>query len=665
MSLLKRLTMSAALVAAAAAAATSAVVPHPSVEQWKRDILRDALSRMDHASPDWVVLQAGIRASALSALRLSATPQQTVLSLTLDGDVLALVDRPNRDRIVLDSHQAIPVLDGAAMPARDGLVRAIHVQLHAVEPQFVTRISLDTSTRSTVSFKRTANGLDVILTSNDGRPSPQDAVTETLDALLAHEQAQLDVRRSAFDEMSMRLVTLHAEHARFLRQALTDLDQVLHECKLAHVQDRLESVVPAQDTASTVNWADEVATLEAFLRDATQQQHDLDAGLQTYRDATATAMDDLAGKTEAACEQHAAASVTAAALGTLESLVGEITPVVTAHEAEFSAIVAHYTDFIATMNSTYASLRDHALAHQQEGHSLLRSTPRPTPRSATAASSQSTTPADAIEAILHLKPPIEAVGDTSLDLSHAPVPVATLDSVPTLPESTPPGKRNATAVTTDDAQPVATDNQINSRMQTIFPGIGEPDAEMQKPAAPMLAAVNDTAAESMDPMAPSYSGDPLDQLVNIDFREMELSHVVSILAKKAQINVIAGTDITGTVTANLRNVPLRQAMETALRMNGLGMLEEDGIFRIVSYEEAVAARRATRMLYLNNAQADEVKKTLDDVLVGSPDAALMSISANPSTNVVILSGPAAAVSRWFATSMSPNQPCRPLRGRSG
>ena len=133
--------------------------------------------------------------------------------------------------------------------------------------------------------------------------------------------------------------------------------------------------------------------------------------------------------------------------------------------------------------------------------------------------------------------------------------------------------------------------------------------------------------------------DPLDQLVNIDFREMPLSNVVALLAQKAQINVVAGADVVGTVTAKLTNVPLREAIETVLRMNGLGMVEKKGIFYIVPYEQAVAERRATRMIHLRNAQAKDVKLTIDGILLGDPDAQLVSASSNDSTNTIIISGP--------------------------
>ena len=53
--------------------------------------------------------------------------------------------------------------------------------------------------------------------------------------------------------------------------------------------------------------------------------------------------------------------------------------------------------------------------------------------------------------------------------------------------------------------------------------------------------------------------DPMNQLVDIDFRDMELSNAVAILARKAGVNVVAGPPLTGTITASLKGVPLRSA----------------------------------------------------------------------------------------------------------
>ncbi len=174
-------------------------------------------------------------------------------------------------------------------------------------------------------------------------------------------------------------------------------------------------------------------------------------------------------------------------------------------------------------------------------------------------------------------------------------------------------------------------------------------ASSTQPASILLGGVapSEKAADKSDgqavgidakPLPPGM--DPLNLPVSLDFRDMELSNVVNLLAQKAQINILAGTQLTNmTVTASIKNVPLRQAIEMVLRMNGLGMVEEEGVFRIVSYEQAQQINRVSRTVKLQIAKATDVSKTLQDVLMGAPDATLVSVSANDATNVIIVSGP--------------------------
>jgi len=160
--------------------------------------------------------------------------------------------------------------------------------------------------------------------------------------------------------------------------------------------------------------------------------------------------------------------------------------------------------------------------------------------------------------------------------------------------------------------------------------------------------VTSAATPSATPLAPAvlphqedkYTGNPLNRPVNLVFRDQELASIVALLASMADINVIAGTDIKGlTVTTDLRGVPLMQAMQTALRLNDLGIIEEEGIYYIVPYQDAVARQRVTEMLKLNNAEADKLKTVLMDLIAGTPEQAEINISANKEANILLISGP--------------------------
>ena len=156
-------------------------------------------------------------------------------------------------------------------------------------------------------------------------------------------------------------------------------------------------------------------------------------------------------------------------------------------------------------------------------------------------------------------------------------------------------------------------------------------------------------------MKPKYEGDPLAQMVNVDFRDMDLTNVVAMLAHKADINVIAGTALEGTVTANLRNVTLRQAIDTSLRMNNLGMIEELGIYKIVPVEEADMVNRVTEIINFKNAKADEVAKLITDVTRTMGGRATFAVTADKTANLIVLSAPKHRIEEVAALARSLDQ----------
>lgn len=174
--------------------------------------------------------------------------------------------------------------------------------------------------------------------------------------------------------------------------------------------------------------------------------------------------------------------------------------------------------------------------------------------------------------------------------------------------------------------------------ETVAPP--EESAPEQAPVEkPKAAAGKGDVADATEADSATVGGDPLEQLVSIDFYQMDLSNVVTLLAKKAQVNVIGGDAIQGQVTAQIKNIPLRHALELVLELHGLGIVEEDGVLKIVTQEEAQRADRTQEIIFLENSNAEEVKTTLDGVILGDAGSKLITVTANPSTNIVIVAGP--------------------------
>jgi len=74
-----------------------------------------------------------------------------------------------------------------------------------------------------------------------------------------------------------------------------------------------------------------------------------------------------------------------------------------------------------------------------------------------------------------------------------------------------------------------------------------------------------------------YRGAPVD----LDLKGAELADVFRLLADVGRVNIVVGSEVTGTVTMRLRQVPWDQALDVIVRAKGLA-LERDGNVIIVT-----------------------------------------------------------------------------------
>lgn len=97
----------------------------------------------------------------------------------------------------------------------------------------------------------------------------------------------------------------------------------------------------------------------------------------------------------------------------------------------------------------------------------------------------------------------------------------------------------------------------------------------------------------------------LNQVVDLDFNEMDLRNVVELLAKKGEINVVIRPELAKgkTVTAALKNIPLGRALEVILEINDLKLLERNDVYEVVSRDEAQQpAHQASKLFVLRESE---------------------------------------------------------------
>ncbi len=84
--------------------------------------------------------------------------------------------------------------------------------------------------------------------------------------------------------------------------------------------------------------------------------------------------------------------------------------------------------------------------------------------------------------------------------------------------------------------------------------------------------------------------------VTIDFRAVEIDRLLRIIEQVSGLNIVVGREVRGRVTVQLTDVPWRQALDSILRANGYGYVQEGNIIRIdtreiVRKEREMRARR--------------------------------------------------------------------------
>lgn len=106
--------------------------------------------------------------------------------------------------------------------------------------------------------------------------------------------------------------------------------------------------------------------------------------------------------------------------------------------------------------------------------------------------------------------------------------------------------------------------------------------------------------------------------ISFDYSEADVREVIDMLAARANINIIYGDDVFGTVTISLNKVPFDEAFKTLLSVKGLAAQQAgDNILRIASPAQLLAEQKKalpqTRVFFLNYTKAAEVRTQVEAV----------------------------------------------------
>src|SRR2546427_4570688 len=144
--------------------------------------------------------------------------------------------------------------------------------------------------------------------------------------------------------------------------------------------------------------------------------------------------------------------------------------------------------------------------------------------------------------------------------------------------------------------------------------------------------------------------------VSLDVQGTDVRDVLRLLAETGGINILAGSEVQGTITVRLVDVPWEQALEAVLKLTELAQERQGNIILVAPAErfrsaraERVRARQAeastepklTRVVPVNYANATQLKATLEKLL-----GACATITVDGRTNTLILSGTPSCLRVW-------------------
>ena len=107
-------------------------------------------------------------------------------------------------------------------------------------------------------------------------------------------------------------------------------------------------------------------------------------------------------------------------------------------------------------------------------------------------------------------------------------------------------------------------------------------------------------------------------LISMNIEGAEIRSVLRTFSEFSGMNIIAGSDVKGTATVLLHNVPWRQALDQVLKINDFVAVEEEGIIRIATLNDIQNAEKmielGTQIFQINFARSDDIKIIVDKML---------------------------------------------------
>ncbi len=199
-------------------------------------------------------------------------------------------------------------------------------------------------------------------------------------------------------------------------------------------------------------------------------------------------------------------------------------------------------------------------------------------------------------------------------VAQAPAPA--VPPAPPAPTATP-AKSDVPPAAAKPADPPASDEPKSGVWGVPGPnaaqgGVSTPLAGPGSPGAPQVPAAQPPAPK---PAAPARVDVTEDGRFSLSAQGIEVARLLELISIKARQNIVASDKVTGLVTVNLYDVPLEEALNAVLNVNGLAWKREGDFIFVLTQAEVDAQRgREARVFTLQFLSAEDTIAFIKPVL---------------------------------------------------
>jgi type IV pilus secretin PilQ/predicted competence protein len=139
--------------------------------------------------------------------------------------------------------------------------------------------------------------------------------------------------------------------------------------------------------------------------------------------------------------------------------------------------------------------------------------------------------------------------------------------------------------------------------------------------------------EKAKPDTPLSINSTSDDLMSLNFFDVDIREVLSALALQKEINVVAAPEVSGKISLHLFDVTLNQALEAVCSAGGFGYYKKNGMYFVskpIDDEKAKPGDFEMRIFTLRYAEIDKIQ----EILGGIPDMRMVKIH-EPTRTIIV------------------------------